>query len=240
MISDDRSKLINDGIITKALAMRYLNTYIGQFDWEIHLNSVFKKLERDYGKELATEKMREVIACTLLLPQIEGLHHVAERAEADKPRLLYAVKTYRQFNERNWFDMLRKVVARDLEIEGWRQKALDLGIIDPIDYQPLCREAFNRLYNAADEAGYITSDTKEYVSNSARLLVWAYGGTVVTNVFTANEKALGKVLNWRTGYFFERAIYETYTIDQILKIKKQELNKTNEQLIHRRKIKVGE
>lgn len=237
MISYDRSKFVNDGIITKSLAVRYLNTYIGQLDWETHLNRVFKRLERDYGKELATEKMREIIACTLLLPQIEGLHHIAE---ADKARLLYTVKSYRQFSERNWSEMLRKIVARDLEIERWRQQALDLGIIDPIDYQPLCREAFNRLYNAAYEAGYITSDTKEYVSNSAKVLVWAYGGTVVTNVFTTNEKALGKVLDWRTGYFFERAIYETYTIDQILKIKKQELNKTNEHLIHRRKIKVGE
>lgn len=232
MVSQDLRRFVEEGVLSKGLAIEYLNTYIGDLDWEPHINRLYSRLQRDYANDIdgLRIEIREIIACAILLPLVDGKHHISSE---DKARLLYTCRRYRQFTERDWSSLLRKVATRDLEIESWRKMALQLGIVERIQYQPLCREAYNRLYNAAEESGCVTDKNKDTVIKHLKRLVWSYGGNVITKVFTTNEKVLNKVLDWRTGYFFERAIFETYTLEQVLKIKKHELSKTNQDLVRR-------
>ena len=58
-------------------------------------------------------------------------------------------------------------------------------------------------------------------------LVKIYGGAVICNVFNNYGLNIDKVLNWRSGYFIEKEIYKVYSIEQIIKIKKAEMAKTN-------------
>jgi hypothetical protein len=102
----------------------------------------------------------------------------------------------------------------------------------PIVYAPWPRQAFNWLFKAAEESGQVTDENREQVEKRFERLVLTYGGLVICHIFQKEEyKIKKKVLNWRTGYFFERLIFDIYTIDQVLKIKKQELLKTNKTLV---------
>jgi len=47
---------------------------------------------------------------------------------------------------------------------------------------------------------------------------------------------LEKVINWRSGYFFEKQIHKIYSVDKIIKIKNMEFTKTNSNYIK----KIGE
>jgi len=62
-------------------------------------------------------------------------------------------------------------------------------------------------------------------------LIRIYGGAVVSNLFTNHTSSVDKVFNWRSGYFFEREIYNIYTFDQIKKIKSKEIEKLNPKFV---------
>lgn len=218
-------KIQND-ILDPDTAARYLNLYVGDADWMSHMGQLWNRLNKKYSEDQAKQLMKKTIACTTLLPAYDKTK-IPETPE----NLLHWCSSYFQFNERDWFEELKQVISKDIQIEGWRNQCLALGIVYPLEYSPVTRQAFKWLYGKADEAGVITEENKETVVRRFQNLVFAYGGNVVCYVFLKHEGHIRKILNWRTGYFFERAIFDVYTIDQVMKIKAAELKKTNAKLV---------
>lgn len=234
--SDDAEleKVVVQGTLPVPVAIKYLTLYLGVANWGDHINSLWNRFTRQNGlsKEAMADKMRRSVACALLLPT-----HDRSRLDRDRPEnLLHRVSTWDQFKERDWFADFQAVVARDLQIKEWRKQALQLGIIDPVEDAVFCRQAFNWLFEQAQSSGCVTAETKDDIVTRHKNMVKAYGGAVISNVFMRHEEVLKKVLNWRTGYFFERAIYDVYTSEQVLKIKRVELTKTNSRLVKRVKV----
>jgi hypothetical protein len=50
-------------------------------------------------------------------------------------------------------------------------------------------------------------------------------------MFVNHKKNVNNVFNWRSGYFFEREIHKVYSLQDILKIKNTEIEKTNSKYI---------
>lgn len=213
--------------LTKEEAERYLRIYLGESDWKKHLLILFDRLKKQNGEEQAKIIIKKMIAFSILLPTFD-------RSKITDPpeNLLFGGFKYTQFNEKDWTDLLRIEVKKDKEIALNRSKCLSLGFVDPIEYSPITRQAFNWLYGKADDLGVINADNKNQMIKIFKNLVVAYGGKVVCDVFIKEDwKINKKILNWRSNYFFEKLIYETYTPEQIFKIKKQELAKTNTRLV---------
>lgn len=218
-------KIQND-VLDPDTAARYLNLYVGDADWLYHMSQMWTRLSKKYSVDEAKQQMKKIIACAVLLPA-----HDKTKVPELPENLLYWCSSYSQFGERDWFDQLKQVISKDLQIEEWRNQCLALGIVYPLEYSPVTRQAFKWLYGKAEEAGEVTEEDKETIIRRFQNLVFAYGGNVICYIFLKHEAQVRKILNWRTGYFFERAIFDVYTIDQVLKIKKAELNKTNTKLV---------
>jgi hypothetical protein len=224
---DTEIKTATSDSLDAKVAEKYLNLYVGDVDWAHHIAQVWGRLSKKHQPAEAGAIMKKTLACTILLPLYDRTK-IPELPE----NLLYWVPSYTQFNERDWFALLKETMTHDLEIDNWRNQALSLGIIYPLDYSPVTRQAFKRLYDKAQEAGVINEANKADIVRRFQNLVIAYGGNVICSLFTDKHNyRLKKVLNWRTGYFFEKIIYEVYTIEQVLKIKKAELAKTNPKLV---------
>lgn len=213
--------------ITKEIAIKYLNLYVGESDWGRHIDALWFRLLKRHGEEAAKTLLKKTIACATLLP-------VYDRTKIpDNPEnLLFWCPSYQQFNDEDWTSKFLAVIQRDEEIESWRLDCQRLGVVYPIVYAPWPRQAFNWLFKAAEESGHVNDSNKNLIEKRFERLVLTYGGLVICHIFQKEEyKIKKKVLNWRTGYFFERLIFEIYSIDQVLKIKKQELLKTNKTLV---------
>jgi hypothetical protein len=170
--------------------------------------------------------MKKSIACATLCPYYDKL------VVTDPPEnLLFLLPTWRQFNEKNWSDLYKKMVSEDIEIRKNRKKMLSYGIIDHIDYVPMTRQAFNWLYSKAEETDSVNTSNKEELIKKFQNLIRIYGGAVICNIFSKHESNVSKVLNWRSGYFIEKEIYKVYTVDQISKIKQLELSKIDQKYI---------
>lgn len=211
-----------------ALASRYLTIYVGQSDWNRHIANLANRLVRKHGEQAAKDLLRKAISFAIILPAFDR----STRIDPDHPEnLLFWGMKYDQFPQKDWFKELRKIIGRDILVQQWQEQALTLGVIDPIDYQPYCRQAYLWLCQRAEDTGALTS-TDTVVKKQFQTLVWVYGGVVVSNMFTHYDALLKKkVINWRSGYFFQRAIFDVYSIEQVLRIKKTELDKTNDKLI---------
>jgi hypothetical protein len=215
-----------DGTLDINIAARYLEIYLGKCSsgtWGDHIMKEYAKIEK---KPNSGELMRNLLACTILLPLTD------KSITAEVPEnLLHRVSYFRQLKENDWFKDFQAVVKRDLEINNYRAEASSLGIIDPIEYQPFTRQAYNWLYGKAEDSGEITPESKQTVAKHLRSLVLSYGGAVICSIFTNHSEYVQKVHNWRTGYFFERTIFAIYEPEQVMKIKKQELAKSNTKLV---------
>lgn len=213
--------------LSPELAAKYLSTYVADIDWTKHISRLWGRLLKRHGEQEAKELMRKIIACTVLLPASD------KTKIPDNPEnLLYWVQSYQQFDEEDWVEELSSVVERDEQISAWRNQCLSLGIVHPFQYSPVTRQAFNWLYSMAEETGAVTSSNKNDVEKQCRNLVLAYGGTVVVNVFEKHRRDIKrKILTWRNTYFFEHLIYDTYSFEQVFKIKRQELGRTNDNLV---------
>jgi len=206
---------------------KYLNLYVGESDWEKHLKILYGRLLKKHGAAEAKELMRKTIACTILLPT-----HDKSKIPTPVENLLFWTPTYTQFNERDWVLELQEVIEADKDIEGWRNQCLSLGVVHPLEYSPVTREAFNRLFTKAEEAGAVNDSNKKDMIRRFQNLVLAYGGNVICYMFVKEDYKINrKILNWRSNYFFEKLIFDTYTPEQVFKIKKQELAKTNPKLV---------
>jgi hypothetical protein len=206
--------------ISKETAVKYLMTYVadGEDEW---LNALSTLVRRNKDKDL----VREIISATILLPSMD------RNAIPEIPyNLLFYIKSYDQFKRYdNWQQRLSKVLEEDEEISELRNKLVVLGCIDPIEYAPYTRQAFRWLVNESKEAGDFTAATEAKLKS----LVHVYGGVSISKLFSVHKGKLSKLTNWRSHYFFEKALHNTYTIEQLIDFKQKELEKTNPSLVKR-------
>lgn len=223
---EEAKKVLEDNQLTRPVAEKLLTLYVADIEWWPHIERLYLHLLRkNSNKEEAAKLVRRSIAFTILLPAFDRTF----RIDTENPQnMLFRGVRFDQFNDKDWFEELKKVVRKNQEITQYRRQALSLGVIDPIDYQPYTRQAFKWLCGEAEQSGVeLTPELK----NKFRQLVMAYGGAVVSYIFENHKDAVRKVTNWRSGYFFERTIFDVYSIEQVLKIKKTEMQKTNQKWI---------
>jgi hypothetical protein len=219
--------LATNGTLSFDVAEKYLTIYLGEADWKEKIGQLWTVQKRKIGDEQqAKEFIKKSVACACLSPIINKAPIPEE-----KHVMLFWVAGWPQFNERDWFDMLRAIAKKDLEVENNRKIVLQSGIFNQIDVSPLTRQAFNWIYERTDKEQFSTEEKKQEALEKIKNLVKIYGGAIICNVFTNYPLNIEKVLNWRSGYFIEKEIYKVYSLDQILKIKKAELNKTNPKYI---------
>lgn len=226
---EDVNRFINDGVLRPAIYEPLLNIYVAKLDngeWINHAKDLNRRLSRQSNQSAANEMTRRVIAFTILLPSVEP----SFKADSHSPqRILFGAEKFSNFSSRDWVADLKKVVKQNQQISLWRKDILLLGVVDPIEHKPDTRQAYKWLCDEAEKAEVELTDE---LRNKFRQLVMVYGGTVVSNIFTNHRKQIGnKVTNWRSGYFFERLIFMTYSIDQIMRMKRAELEKANPKLI---------
>lgn len=225
--------VVDDGLMDLICMQRYLDLYVGQKNWTEDLTTLYRRIERKYkgpkNEDIIKTQMKEMVCCAVLLPAVDRSIH----PEPDQMLSRVFQGYYHQFHEKQWFPLFRQVVERDLQIIDWRNDVWGLGVIDRIGDQPFCRQAYNWMYERAESSGDLTPENKEEIVRRFTRIVQIYGGAVISNLFTRHEKSVNRVVNWRTAYFLERVIYEVYTPEQVMKIKKAELDKTSDKLVRK-------
>jgi hypothetical protein len=219
--------VVNDGTISFDVAEKYLTIYLGPADWKEKIGqmwSVQKKKLNDENK--AKDFVKKSVACACLSPVINK-----SVIPEENHVLLFWVSGWPQFNERDWFALLRDVIKKDIEIESSRRRVLSTGVFDQLDMSPLTRQAYNWLYEKLDRETFPSEEVKKEAAEKMKNLVKIYGGAIICNVFSNYSLNVEKVLNWKSGYFIEREIHKVYSLDQIIKIKNAEMNKTNKKYI---------
>jgi hypothetical protein len=205
--------------IKKELAVKYLTTYVadGETEW---LNALGSLASKNSNKEL----VRSIIAATILLPAQD------RSVIPEIPyNLLFWIKKYDQFEREDWQRKLQKIIEEDEKISKLRSQLVVLGCIDPIEYAPYTRQALRWLVNSSKEAGDFLPST----DSKFRSLIHVYGGVSISNIFTLHKNKLTRMPNWRSHYFFERAMHDVYDIDQLVRLKKKEIEKTNPSLVNK-------
>ena len=223
MLIQETKKAIEEKSLTVEIADKYLKLYIADIDWTSHISDLWNVSIRKFpDQNLAKEHMKRAIACTILLPFIEGTDI------PDQPnKLLFWCTGWKQFNKEDWFEMFLNILKEDVDIALKRNQLLNLGIVDPIDISPIARQAFNWLYNEVLNSPDFKDENMDNIKSKIINLVRAYGGAVICNIFINHKFSINKIFNWKSGYFFEKQIHKIYSIDQLIKIKKTELSKTN-------------
>lgn len=219
-------QFVTSDVLTKDLAAKYLTLYLGEAEWKEKIDQLFIVQKKKLGEDKAKDFIKKSIACACLSPVINK-----SAIPDEKHVLLFWVSGWPQFNERDWFGLFRDVVKADIQIEKNRSLILQEGIFDHIDIPPLTRQAYNWLYEKLDKESFSSQDKKEEAVTKMKNLIKIYGGAVICNVFTNYGLHVEKVLNWRSGYFIEREIHKVYSTEQIIKIKKAEIYKTNSNYI---------
>lgn len=227
MSNSDNVNLLENDVLSIDLADKYLKIYVADIDWKPHIAQLWNNSLKKNGNEtVAKDYIKRAISCATILPLVE------KTQIPDPPsNLLFWCTRWKQFEQDDWFDILKSIVKEDVEIVKKRNKVLSLGIIDPIDILPINRQAFNWVYEKVTNEESLSDsqieDSKKKISN----LIRAYGGAVICYMFMKHQHSVDTVLNWRTGYFFEKKIHSEYSLDQIIKIKKTELSKVNAKYI---------
>ena len=223
MFLDQLNSVVKDKTLPVDVAEKYLNLYIGDADWKNHISKLWLNFEnKNKDSELSREHIKRAITCAMLLPTIEKTN-IPDPVHL----ILFWCPTWNQYKERDWFSLFVDVVKKDIYIQSNQKELLSIGVIDPIDYSPLTRQSFNWLYMQAESTGDLNDTNKHHVMKKMQNLVRIYGGAVISNIFQNHKNSIDKVFNWKSGYFFEREIYNIYTFDQIRKIKKTEIEKLN-------------
>lgn len=222
-MSDLLEKVIKEDTLPIELAEEYLKIYVADIEWKTHINKLWKNFNNKNKDEQECKLLvKKAISCAVLLPSLENTQI------PDPPQsLLFWCTAWAQFNEKDWFSLFKETVEKDIQVKNNRKKIIEMGIIDPIDYSPLTRQAFNWLYDQAESSGCIDESNKDYVTKKLKNLVSIYGGAVISSIFVSHKNAIEKVTNWRSGYFFEKEIYKIYSLEKIMKIKNMEFTKTN-------------
>lgn len=219
-------QLLTNNSLSLDLAEKYLTLYLGEAAWQEKISQLWTVQRKKLGDEQAKEFIKKSVACACLSPVINK-----SAIPEENHVLLFWVSGWPQFNERDWFSIFKDVVKNDIEIEKNRSLILREGIFEHIDIPPLTRQAFNWLYERLEKESFSSEEKKSEAVTKIKNLVRIYGGAVICNLFTNYSLNIEKVLNWRSGYFVEKEIYKVYSIEQILKIKKAEMQKTNSNYI---------
>jgi len=219
-------QLVNENILSTALAEKYLTIYLGEAQWAEKISQLWTVQKKKQGEEKAKEFIKKSIACACLSPLINK-----SAIPEENHVLLFWVSGWPQFNERDWFALFKDIIKTDMQIEKNRLLILQEGVFDHIDIPPLTRQAYNWLYEKLDKEHFPSQDKKEEAVQKMKNLIKIYGGAVICNVFTNYGLNVEKVLNWRSGYFIEKEIHKVYSTEQIIKIKKAEMFKTNSNYI---------
>jgi len=225
---EDIKTVVEDGSLPVAIAEKYLKLYVANIDWQPHIINLWKNASSKFSnQDLAKDHMKKAIACATILPLLE------KTPIPDPPsNLLFWCTGWRQFNEQNWFELFQEVIKEDILINENRKKIISVGIIDPIDIPPMARQAYNWLHERSmQEAGSQPDSYVKDIESKMANLVRAYGGALICNMFINHKLNIDKVMNWRSGYFFEKQIHKVYSLNQIIKIKTAELQKTNQKYI---------
>lgn len=219
--------VVNDGSLSLDVAEKYLTIYLGEANWKEKIAQMWTVQSKKLGDDIkAKEFIKKSVACACLSPLINK-----SAIPEEKHVLLFWVSGWPQFHEREWFSIFQDVIKKDIQIDKDRRKVLELGIFDQIDMSPLTRQAYNWLYERLDKESFSSDDLRNEALEKIKNLVKIYGGAIICNLFTNYNSHIDKVLNWRSGYFIEKEIYKVYSVEQILKIKKTEINKTNKNYI---------
>ncbi len=205
-------------------AVKYLSVYLGETPDECRkaLNTLWDRLNRKHGIALGSIKMKEIISFTVLYET-----YTKSRLPEKPINLLFYCQKYDTLNDREWWPLLEKIIQEDKEIEKVRNFCLNLGVVNPIEYSPPTRQAFHWLMDRCNNNDKTTSTQK------VKSLVYAYGGDVINGVFEKDKEMfkIKKLPDHDLTYFFERLIFQFYTAEKIVKIKKLELNKTSPKLV---------
>jgi len=193
---------------------KYLSLYVADIDWSPILNNL-----RSLG--ISTEEKWKRVAFSAMLPKYEPTAF----KNTDLVNLFNWCFKWQQYNSRDWIAELRDIYITDQKIEDIRNKCLDLGIIYPLHYNPITRQAFNWLMQEAEEKNATIESTIS--TEKLQNLVYIYGGRVICGVFEKPEYStkIKRLPHWRSGYFFERLIHEVYSEKQLLEIKTHEIMK---------------
>jgi len=227
MSVQDLKIAIAENSISVDLADKYLRLYVAPIDWKPHISSMWLNATKKYkDDDLAKNHIKKAISCATILPLVEKIQ-IPDPAS----NLLFWCTGWKQFNDRDWLSLFMEILKEDLDISIKRNEIIKFGVIDPIDVSPITRQAYNWIYEKVSEEEFQDKESFEAVKEKIKNLVRAYGGAVICNVFLKHKKNIDDVLNWRSGYFLEKQIHKVYSMDQIVKIKKAELSKTNSKYI---------
>jgi hypothetical protein len=211
------------GKLESETAVKYLSVYLGETQEEClaAVGKLWPRLVKQYG-EGAPAKMKELISFTVLFET-----YTKSRLPEKPINLLFYSQKYDTLNDREWWPLLAKIIQEDKEIEKVRNFCLNLGVVNPIEYSPPTRQAFHWLMDRCPSNDTTTSTQK------VKSLVYAYGGDVINGVFEKDKELfkIKKLPNHDLTYFFERLIFQFYSAEKIVKIKKLELNKTSPKLV---------
>ncbi len=202
-------------------AVKYLSIYLGESseDCLSAIQKLWPRLEKQLGSAKAAIRMKELVSFCVLYET-----HTKSKLP-DKPiNLLFYCQKYDTLEDREWWPLFSKIIEEDKQIEKIRNFCLNLGVVHPIEYSPRTRQALN----------WVTDLSGDNVDRKAiRSLVYAYGGNVICNVFDKDKESfkIKKLPARNTVYFFERLIFDTYTAEKIVSIKKLELQNTSPKLV---------
>lgn len=218
-----------EGRLGKA-ATRYLTIYLGEPSvgtWDSHMNTLYDyhKRKKNLSDEQAAEFMRQAVSYAILLP----LHEKVDTSEPEN--ILHKCVYWRQFTEKDWFEDLKSVAKTDLRVLENRPKMISLGVIEPIAWGVYTRQAYNWMMDRAKDSGDLTDENKDAIKRRFTNLIQIYGGVTICTVFDRSPELVSKVANWRTGYFMERLIHKTFTPEDMYKVKKRELEKSNPKIV---------
>lgn len=204
-------------------AIKYLSIYLGEdyAECEKAVATLWSRLSKA-NSATAAAKMKEIVSHTVLYES-----YVKSRLPEKPINLLFYSQKYESLGEREWWPILAKIIEKDKEIEKIRNYCLNMGVVNPIEYSPKTRQAFNWLKDKC------VVDKQTISDNKIKSLIYAYGGDVICGVFE-RDKEFFKIKNLPKHdlpYFFEKLIHEVYTPEKIVKIKKLELSKTSPKLV---------
>lgn len=197
--------------------VKYLEIYTAPnppVDWKTHLDNLTERV-RD------RDRRRQQVAFAILLPAYDKS---VVRNGMDPAKLLFGAPKFDQFDGRDWWDDLIKVKQQDDGHIETRQQALNHGFVYPLEYNPRWRQAFRWLIERVEKHNdndLNLEDSKHKFEN----LVFCYGGAIICNIFNKPElsKRIESLPNWRTAYFFERLIHKVYKPEEIIQIKKNDI-----------------
>jgi hypothetical protein len=198
-------------------ALKYLMTYVaeGEDEWANALSSL-------KAKNWGTQETRKIIAATIILPSLD------RSVIPEIPyNLLFWIRKFDQFERQDWVSKFEKILKEDEAITENRNKLVILGCIDPIEYAPYPRQALRWLVEKSKEKGDYTPE----VETKFRSLIHVYGGISISDMFSGHRNKIENLPNWRSHYFFEKALCKIHSFDKLVEVKKLEIEKTNKSLV---------